>query len=242
MADTPNLHLTLGADADQNRNWQILDDVMHRLARGTTIADDVFIEGSLEVRNNTTLDGPVSAPAGITTGILTANDVVTTALHVGAGPVVLPNESITQAMLLRGATVQTAQTGTPGSPVTLSTTAQQLATLLLNPVDDPNCWQLVIAQVTMQIGLNADQGTPASNQVSLVLRRGGAMGQDMQSRSFPYTLTRAGFFTLPFTLVRITKPPTLDEARWSVTGLLQSIPGVASYQSQFAQMHVIQFR
>lgn len=241
--DTPNLHLVHGTDADVNANWDKLDAAYKALGARTIIPDDVLIQGSLEVQDNAVIDGILTALGGfdpgiqpVTFGTLGANNATFN------GPVSFQPGSIDGAALAPTAAIFTAQSGTPQTaqvPIPVSP-GVQLATLLLNPADDPARWELIIAQVTLQIGMSGAGNV--SNQVQLILRRGGVSGADQQSRTFPFTLTQPGYLSIPLTIVRIAKPPTLDEPRWSLTGLITSAPGSTTYATLFAQVHVLQFR
>lgn len=242
-ADTPNLRLVYGTDADVNANWDKLDAAFKALGARTIIPDDVLIQGSLEVQNNALIDGVLTVLGGFSPPLGTVTFPNLAANNASFfGPVTFQPGSIDGASLTPNAAIYTAQSGfanTAQVPIPVAP-GVQLATLLLSPADDPARWELILGQVTVQIGLNS--ASNLSNIVQLTLRRGGAAGADQQSRQFPFTLTQAGFYSFPLTLVRIAKPPTLDEPRWSITGQMMSPPGVATYASLFGQVHVIQFR
>jgi hypothetical protein len=251
MADTPNIHLALTGDADEIRNWQILDAAIRAIGLRAIIPEDLLIQGDLEVTGDTHVDGSLQVGGQTSLGVLSVSQPATflgavgleSMLNVVNGPVILPPGSIAPAALAANASIHGAQSGTANTaqvPIPVAP-GVQLATLLLSPADDPTRWQLVIAQVTLQVGMSSDNVAGISNSITLTLRRGGTAGADQQSRAFPYTLTRAGYLTIPVTIVRVTKPPTLDEPRWSINATLASAPGSVTYGSFFAQVHAIQF-
>jgi hypothetical protein len=242
-ADTPNLHLIHGTDADVNANWDKLDAAYKALGARTIIPDDLLIQGNLEVQGNAVIDGILTALGGFDPGIQPVHFGTLDANNASFnGPVTFQPGSIDGTALAPNAAIYTAQSGnaqTAQVPIPVSP-GVQLATLLMNPVDDPARWELILAQVTLQIGLNSVANV--SNQIQLILRRGGVSGADQQSRNFPFTLTQPGFLSIPLTIVRLAKPPTLDEPRWTLNALVTSPPGSTTYASLFAQVHVIQFR
>jgi hypothetical protein len=260
MAETPILHLTLGADDQVNRNWQILDDVMHRLAKGVQITDDLSILGSLDVRDNlhvggtSILTGQVSAPTGIDTGILTASTALLQAvtvsgalqaqagLTVSAGPVVLPNQSIDGAAFMKSATVQTVAVGTARTTeLVLTATPQQVASVTLDASEELGRWQVIFAQATFRVSFGSAT-VPSSTAPRLTLRRAST---DLQSRSFPWSTDPAPSpyinRSVPVTMVRITQPGDLAHD-YSLWGDDWNAIGGGNSAISFAQLHVIQLR
>jgi hypothetical protein len=243
MAETPTLRLTLGADADANRNWQILDDTMHRLAKGQQIPDDLNILGSLVVRDNLNVGG-TSTLQNLTASTLTAQNGtfsgavgVTGALQ--AGSLVLPAQSLDSAALQKLAAVQGAWIGGVGALVTLSATPQQLALVTCDPGEDTGRYEIVIAQGTLRVGYGT--GTSPSVNVQLELRRGTT---PTQTRTLAYSAAAATptlVLDAPFTMVRLSNIADLTTHDWSVWGT-GTISGGAIATVPFAQMHVLQLR
>jgi len=253
MAETPTLHLALGADTEMNRNWQILDDVMHRLAKGVQITDDLSILGSLDVRDNLHVGGTSTFVGQVDTTALTAQSLLTGTLaasglltgHAGltidGGSVVLPAQSLDGAAFQKAATVQTVAASTPnvtlvGIPVTPGVVLNAL-----DVSDDDNRVGLVIAQTTLQIGLAADASVNGS--VSYSLQRGSdAAGVSVQTRAFQYAFTRAQTLSFPITIVRVGVPPAADARRWSLVATASAAPAPATLTAAFTQLHVLQLR
>jgi hypothetical protein len=259
--ETPTLHLSLGSDADANRNWQILDDVMHRLARGVQIPDDLSILGSLDVRNNLQVGGDATV-----NGTLTANHVITGDLDssgvlraaalaatgivsssggllVSAGAVSFPDQSLDGVDFQKGATVQTVAVGTAQTTLVALTSPTPVALALvdLDAAEEQGRWQLVIAQATIRISFGASGSAP-NIVVTLTLRRGPAT--DVQTRTLTYVASQApgdGLdMDVPITIVRIAQPPDLAH-QWSLWGSVVKSAGSSVYRA-FAQLHTLQLR
>jgi hypothetical protein len=248
MAETPILHLSLGTDTEMNRNWQILDDAMHRLAKGVQIPDDLNILGSLDVRDNLHVGGTSALDGGVDTSTLTATDILTGTLaasgrltgHAGltidGGSVVLPALSLDGAALQRGATIQTVGVSAANNTVILlnNTAAQELNRLTLDATEDVGRWQIILVQLSFYI-----DGSTTGGLMNVVfeLRRGAA---GVQNRAFTYKIANGTTAAIPLTMVRITQPSdTIHE--WSIWGVTGTA-GPPPVNVNFSQIHCIQFR
>jgi hypothetical protein len=258
MAETPILHLHLGTDEQVNRNWEILDDVMHRLARGVQIPDDLSILGSLDVRDNltvgglTTLNGLLNAAGGIETplAVMTNAEVmeglvihggIAGALTVENGTVSFPDQSLDGSDFKKGASVQSVNVSTPNINLTAIPVAPGAVLNALTVTDEDDRFELVLAQTSLQIGLAAD--AVCNGSVSYTLKRGSdASGVSVQTRAFQYAFTRAQTLTFPITIVRVGAPPLADTRRWSLVATASTAPTPATLTQTFTQIHCIQFR
>lgn len=252
MAETPVLHLTLGTDIEVNRNWEILDDAMHRLARGTQIPDDVSILGSLDVRDNLTVHGLTTLNNVVANDIQARNlDLLGSATIAGAlavaGPVtfsglplLFPDESIDGDTFMKNAPVQTVGVSAAFVGTTaLSPTAVEVNRLTLPTNEDVGRWELVLVQATVRITIGAP---PASNVSVLELRRGVGAGTVIQSRAFSHSFAGSAsvIFDFPVTIVRVTQP-TDTSHQWSLWASRTGDAGVTA-TATFGQIHCIQFR
>jgi hypothetical protein len=241
MAETPVVHLALGSDEATNRNWKILDAAIHALGLRTIIPDDLLIQGNLEVTGNAMIDGILTTLGGFDPGIqpVTFRDL-TADNALFAGGVTFQPGSIAGSALAANASLYSIGIGTPMTSVmTVPVTPTQLATVVMNPIDDQTRFELVVMQATLRFGLSADQSLQTC-LATLTLRRGGAAGVDQASRPITISLSRTSYIDVPVTLVRVTQPVMYDEPRWSLVGSASA--GLISCQCSFAQVYVIQFR
>lgn len=242
-ADTPTLHLSYGTDAAENANWDILDSILTAIGTRTVIPDDVLIQGSLEVTGNAQIDGILTALGGFSPplGQVTFPNLGANAASF-FGPVSFQPGSIDPSALAPGASVYTAQTGIAQTgQLTLTVTPQDLGEIILSPPDDPNRWELVIASLQFQVGMSGDNVGGLNAVAQINLRRGQSSPTTVQSRQGSYTATRAGYLELPMTMVRLTKPPAADVARWSIEGHLLAPVASLTITRTFTQLSVIQF-
>jgi hypothetical protein len=262
MAETPTLHLHLGTDAATNRNWEILDDAMHRLARGVQIPDDLSVLGSLDVRDNLTVGGTATVSGGISAAggfLSTGTDIPTTlhgplyvedegrfagfpdALRVDTGNIVFPPFSLEGAFFEKNASVQTVAASTPNVNLLGIPVAPGVVLNSLDVADDDNRVALVLAQTTLQIGLAAD--ATVNGSVSYSLKRGSDVGGvSVQTRAFQYAFTRAQTLSFPITIVRVGVPVAADARRWSLVATASAAPAPATLTAAFTQIHYLQLR
>jgi len=240
---TPNLHLSLGQDAAENANWQKIDALLGTMAVATIIPGNLQVQGDLDVTGNASIAGiltagQLQAPTGAITSLQTSD------LNVGHS-IILPAGSLNPAALPPAATVQGAWVGTPGNGTitTTITTQQQLCTCATDATEEPTRWDLVFANVSFQVGLNTDPGTAQNIAWNVGLYRGDPPGQLQQTRNLAYTLTKAGFFYIPLTIVRVAKPPApVGAARWDLAVAMTTTNATVSLTWAFGQIQVLQLR
>jgi hypothetical protein len=215
--ETPVLHLGLGTDARQNRNWQILDAVMARLGKGTIIPEDVLIQGNLEVTGDANVHGQLTAGT-ISTGLVQASDVfasgslVGESLNIHTGPVTLPNDSLIGVELAPDAGVYTAGINSATGTVTITpvNTPVKICSLQL-PAAVANRWLLLIIQLSVHY-INTATGGGAC-QSTFTLR---ADAVDVQTRSLQQVTTADTEIDVPLTMIRLEHARAPVE--WSVWG------------------------
>ena len=255
---TPRLHLALGGNADVNANWEKIDAALGALAVATIIPGDLQVQGDLDVTGNAHIAGALDAASGsfasLVTQTLQVQSTATIAdLVVTDTTPTFAADSILGSYLAPNAAVRGVWIGNPGSPVTLvmgnpGATSAPLAFVATDATEDPARWDLIFGQVTMQIGLNTDPTAGQSSSVTfnIQLTHGTPPGDTLvQSRSLSYTMTRAGFVTIPLTITRIAHPPAPTDPRWNLTAFVSSYvsnASVPSVQSQFGQLHILQLR
>lgn len=245
---TPTLGLSLGADADENANWEKLDNAARVLALGgTIIPDDLIVQGALTVTGQATLNGGIvttliSAAGLSSTGPITAPSLTVDTLTVNTFAS-FPPEVIEGGDLRPDASVVTVASGTANTTLTAVGNAAlpiEVASVA-SSAELPNHWSLVLAQATVRVILNTDQASPQTVTVTYGLWRGGGAGAVQQTRQLNVGLTRANLIEIPITMVRIARPPTLDQNRWALQ-ISQNGSAVPTVQSAFAQMHLLQLR
>lgn len=256
--ETPNLHLALGTDADENSNWEKIDAVISMLAGpGIILPGDTEVQGNLLVDGDADIQGLLRAHGGFEnfsgasflstvqiSGLLTVLGGLTVS---GAQPVVFPPGAIQGAALAPNAAIHAVGVSTavtPGSGtmrVTRATpaTPMEVTSLTLPSTEDQGRWELVIAQVTMEA-----YGQASSFVIPQIDLRRGAAGTPVvqQSRQFTYGggLPITDF---PLTIVRIGIPSDLSH-RWSLgwgTAGGSGVDGTAWADILFAQLYAIQF-
>lgn len=239
--ETPVLHLSLTDDERLNRNFQILDDALHRLAKGVQIADDLSILGSLDVRDNlhvggqTTLGGSLDVPTIFSqvTNVAQLLDVKGTLQ--AEGPVILPPRSLDGAAFMKGATIQgvwigavTGQQAVPVSPTWLT-----VATATPDAAEDVGRYEIVLAQATCAVNM---PNAAFTISVTYALQRGGVQ---QQSRTFSWV----GFNTdvnasVPITMVRLHLVTDAPQP-WTLVATSNTLNACSN---TFAQVHVLQLR
>src|SRR5262245_28575018 len=79
---TPNLHLSLGADDTVNSNWRKIDQALGAYEVFQIIPNNVQIQGDLEVTGNEHVFGNLTVDGTITGGLATLAGVATPTLAV----------------------------------------------------------------------------------------------------------------------------------------------------------------
>lgn len=240
--ETPILHLGLGTDERTNRNWRILDDALHRIAKGIQIADDLSVLGSLDVRDNlhvggdATIDGSLTA-ATIFSQVTNVEQLLDVKGTLQAeGPVILPPRSLDGAAFVKGATIQgvwigaaTGQQAIPVSPTWLT-----VATATPDAAEDVGRYEIVFAQATCAVNL---PNAGFSISVTYALQRGSVQ---QQSRTFSWV----GFNTnvngtMPLTMVRLHLVTDAVPQPWTLVATSSTLNACSNH---FGQVHVLQLR
>jgi hypothetical protein len=244
--ETPALHLAHTDDQRQNRNWDILDSAVFRIAQlqSQTIPGDLFVQGILDVTRDATIHGMLTA-GSLNLGDILAQRIEAQGLLVAdagvtvAGTVTLPPESVPGAALAPGAAVPgvwvgvadaTQQTLVQGTPL-------QFAVCPTDASETTPHWSLVIAQATVRVQYGSLGPTV---QLRMDLRRGATVAQ---SRTFQWDSSAAldGLdLDIPLTLVRVAQPDA--SAQWSLWGTVTLYHNGGLALKTFGQIHVIQFR
>jgi len=244
---TPHLHLSYGADTETNRNWEVLDSALQRLSR-TIITEDTTIQGNLEVQGDATITGNLVSGSLSTAGNLSAYDAtlnnltLSGGLHVNGQPCDLPPGCIDASNLVTDIATRGLWIGTATGQITipLDGSSVQLATVLTDVTEQTQWTELLFGNVTIQYGTNADPAGSANVIVRIDLTRGAPPGTVVQSRAFAPVWTKAGFVSVPLTLVRLGKPVAGTAQRWNLNGVVTSSVGSPQVSSTFAQLHVLQ--
>jgi hypothetical protein len=248
---TPNLHLALGSDADENRNWEKIDSLIGLLSGpGVILPGDTEVQGNLTVDGTTDLTGILKAHGDLEAfgnssllGFLTVNGALTAqgGLTVsGASPVVFPPGAIAGSALGPNAAILFAASGASNlTPIGLATTPAQL-TLLNVPLEVTGHWSLILAQATVRITFGAS-APPLNPQIQLSIRRGPTT--DVQLRQLAYTALAANapVIDIPITLVRLDQITDVLQ-QWQLWASMLTTPAGVSAQVVFSQLHAIQFR
>jgi hypothetical protein len=253
MGDTPNIHLALAGDADEIRNWQILDGIIRQLGLRQIMPGDLIVQGNLEVVGATQLDGTLQVNGQSSLAVLSVANTATflsavglnSALTVTNGPVSLPPGSIAPAALAPGSattgvwigTAQTTQLGITTSALV------ELANVATDANEDPARWSVVFGQATLRIEYGASGSAP-NGTITMTIRRGAT---DVQQRVFTYDASQApgdGMdIDIPFTMVRVAKPGDATNVWRLMAGLTQVGGGdPLNVLRTFAQVHCLQLR
>ena len=258
---TPTLGLSLGTDADENRNWRILDQAIERIARsGTIVPNDLLVQGDLQVSGNTDIGGSLDVASHITTGILNVTDIHASnairangqiegnsGLLITDGFIVVPPNSIDGAAFWKNAPLQGVWISSPftgnlllpadaGNPAICTT-------LPLDAKEEGGRWELVIAQMTLRVSITADVPSGPTTVVTLALSRGTAPGTIQQTRNFVLQEYVRSLRDYPFTLVRWMQPVAdASVKQWNLTAWINTTQVNVVMACVFAQLHVVQFR
>jgi hypothetical protein len=240
---TPNLHLALGTDADENRNWEKIDSLI-----GLLSGPGVILPGDTEVQGNLQVDGTLSASGAAQVGPLTVSGPATIAglltgqngLTISAGPVNFPAGAIDPSDLAPGSGALYAASGASNlTPVGLASTPAQ-CTILNVPNEVVGHWSLILAQATLRVTFGAS-APPLNPQIQFSIRRGPTT--DVQLRQLAYTalVANAPVLDIPITLVRLDQI-TDTVQQWQLWASMLTSPAGVSAQVVFSQLHAIQFR
>jgi hypothetical protein len=267
---TRALGLALGPDANQNRNWERIDDALWRLTK----TREVDILGNLSVAGIATLAGRVTC-GDLTADIATVTEIDSTGPLDVAGLATLAGgldvaglATLTGGLHVDGLSVLVDGLRVDNPPVVLPPGSLAGAALALGAavqtvgVSTPMTGQITLNatpqelnQLTMTTaeelgrwelilvsGTLRYAGAANSTAVTttLELRRGPAV---QQVRQFLFTSAAAIAPTIdvPFTLVRITQPPDLTY-EWSVWGSATVTATGPTAQCLFAQVAALQLR
>jgi hypothetical protein len=239
MAETPTLKLSLSGDERQNRNWELIDAALQRIATGELLARDIELLGTLRATRGAAFDGPVVAPAGVTAGHLEVSgraalqDLSVTGIAAFSGPTSFPAGAISPVALGAGAAVGSVSVSeAKTAPVPLGDVPTQLDRLRPSASEGIGRWEILVAEATFRLAL------AGAVRLAVELHHGDLVHE---VRHFTYGGTGIAL-DIPVTLFRVSQRRNLA-AGWSLWASRTLTAGKGSQVlCQFAQLHAVELR